>query len=283
MAVIGVLFKEVIVITQEEKVEIVNRSLQDMVDLRPYSQIIMDDHLVQILTKIDYSILRNAVFWSVLDDSNAEETVRQKVAEYREKKLSFRWVVGPGSEPKNLSKILIRNGFQKVPNGFPGAGMVASYHTMKRQNITLIQDHYSLQVVEKKEQIEDFVRIMGTCFQYTVDNSEFLRIAIYDDIMAQPRRLWYFLVDYDSEPVGILAVRVYSDGFAYLSAGAVIPEYRRRGALKFLGHHVIEFLKDMGITTYTTQTLPNTSEKLSQKFGFETVCQVDTLICLYGQ
>ena len=60
-------------------------------------------------------------------------------------------------------------------------------------------------------------------------------------------------------------------------------EYRRRGALKFLGNHVIEFLRDMGITTYTTQTLPNTSEKLCQKFGFETVCQVDTLICLYGQ
>ena len=270
-------------LSKENEVEIVNRSLRDMVDLRPYSQVVVNDDLVQILTKTDRSILRNAIFWSVLDDSDAEEIVRQRVAEYREKKLSFRWVLGPGSEPKDLLKILICNGFRKVPDGFPGAGMIASYHTIKRLNITQNQDNYSVQVVANKEQIKDFVRIMETCFQYTVDNGDFLRIAIYDDVLAQPQRLWYFLVKQDSEPVGILAVRIYRDGFAYLSAGAVLPEYRRKGALKFLGNHVIEFLKDMGITTYTTQTLPNTSEKLCKKMGFETVCQVDTLICLYNQ
>jgi len=269
--------------TKENEIEIVSRSLRDMVDYRPYSQIIMNDEFVQILTETDRSILRNAVFWSVLDDSDAEEIVRQTVAKYREHKLSFRWVVGPGSEPRDLLNILIRNGFQKVPNGFPGAGMIGSYQTIKETNVTQNQDNYSVQVVENKGQIRNFIRVMETCFQYTVDNGEFLRIAIYDDVMAEPKRLWYFLVKYDSEPIGILAARVYGGGFAYLSAGAVIPEYRRKGALKFLGNHVIEFLREMGITTYTTQTLPNTSERLCKKMGFETVCQVDTLICFYNQ
>ena len=270
-------------LAKENEIEIVNRSLRDMVDLRSYSQTIVNDEFVQVLTETDRSILRNAVFWSVLHDNDAEEIVRKTVAKYREKKLSFRWVVGPGSEPRDLLNILIRNGFQKVSNGFPGAGMIGSYHTIKRPNVTHNQDNYSVHVVENKEQIQDFVRVMETCFPYTVDNGDFLRIAIYDDVLAEPKRLWYFLVKYDSEPIGILAARNYSDGFAYLSAGAVIPEYRRKGALKFLGNHVIEFLREMGITTYTTQTLPNTSERLCKKMGFETVCQVDTLICLYNQ
>lgn len=268
--------------TPEEKIDIVNQSLKDMVDYRPYSQIIKDDNFVQILTESDRSILRNAVFWSVLSERNADEKVKQIVAMYRKKQLIFRWVVGPCSEPKNLVEILIKNGFQKVPNGFPGAGMIATYDTVKNQTTLLNQLDFSMQVVENEEQIDNFVGIMESCFRFTVKNDQFLRIAISDDIQAQPRRIWYFLVCYNDAPIGILVARTYNGRFAYLSAGAVLSKYRRKGALKFLGNHVMDFLREKGVTTVTTQTLPNTSEDLCRKLGFESVCQVDTLLCLFN-
>lgn len=266
--------------TAKENIAIVNQSLKDMVDFRPYSHIICDDDFVQILTEEDHSILRNAVFWSAFDDRNAEERVRQTVAMYKEKGLPFRWVIGPGSEPRDLMQILIRNGFQKIPDGFPGAGMVATYHTTQELIADQNRNSFSFQIVASETQIVSFVEIMESCFQFSVRNDRFLRVAIRDDVEAHPRRLWYFLVCFESIPIGILAARIYDGRFAYLAAGAVLSQFRRMGALKFLGHHVMEFLKDKGITTVTTQTLPNTSENLCKKLGFETVCQVDTLLYL---
>ena len=267
-------------LTKEEKIEIVNLSLRDMIDPRPYSQIINDDCFVRIITKTDYSFFRNSVYWSVLDDDDIDEKIEKIIADYKEHDLSFRWVVGPGSEPKELVDMLVFHGFQKVPNGFPGAGMIGTYHSMNIQSTVPFQGEYEMQIVAGSDQIDSFVGIMETCFRYTVDNEKFLKIAIHDDVFAQPRRLWYFLVCYRHEPIGILGARIYDDGFAYLSAGAVLPEYRRKGALKYLAKNVIGFLKDMGINTYTTQTLPHTSENLCANFGFETVCQVDTLLYL---
>ncbi len=269
-------------LTEDAKIDIVNESLKDMVDPRPYSKVKKEDGFAQILTESDQSLFRNAVFWSVFDEKDAEERVRQTVAMYKEKELSFRWVVGPGSEPKNLIEILARNGLQKIPKGFPGAGMIATYDTIKGQKPRQNQHCFCVQVVDHKEQIQDFVRILETCFGMSVGNERFLCAAINDDISAQPRRLWYFLVCSGSAPVGILAARTYGDRFAYLSAGAVLPEFRRKGALKFLGDYVADFLKGKGIATITTQTLPNTSEELCRKLGFETVCQVDTLLSLFN-
>lgn len=133
--------------TAEEKIAIVDQSLEDMVDFRPYSYVFCDDDFVQILTGEDRSILRNAVFWSAFDEKDAEERVSQTVAMYKEKGLSFRWVIGPGTEPRDLMQMLIRTGFQKIPDGFPGAGMVATYHTT--QGLMADQDgnSFSFQVV----------------------------------------------------------------------------------------------------------------------------------------
>lgn len=249
-----------------------------MVDSRPYSKVKRDDGFVQILTESDQSFFRNAVFWSVFDERDAEEKVKQTVAMYKKKGLLFRWVVGPGSGPKNLIEILARNGLQKIPKNFPGAGMIATYDTIKGQKTSKNQLCFSVQVVDCMDQIKNFVGILGTCFGPSVGNQRFLCAAINDDVSARPRRLWYFLVCCGGVPAGILAARTYGDRFAYLSAGAVLPEFRRKGALKFLGDYVADFLKGRCISIFTTQTLPNTSEKLCRELGFETVCQVDTLL-----
>ncbi|HEY1550113.1 MAG TPA: GNAT family N-acetyltransferase [Kofleriaceae bacterium] len=220
------------------------------------TRVIERDGWLQIVTPSSTLVSLNQVIHSALADAEADETIGQAVAMYRELGLRFRWNAGPGSAPADLGARLERH------------GLVASWGRGMARRIDDEPVASDARVVEVDARtIDDFTAVVAAGWDADAAPLD----AIHRRQLAEGRTVLFVAYD-DGTPPAAAAYHACSHS-AFLIGGVVLPAHRGRGLYRALVQTRIAHVQRRGFAVATTHARESTSAPILERLGFTTVCR----------
>ena len=233
-------------------------------DDRPHNTFIKQDNWVQCIDERDETAFKNGVLFSLLDEKNADNKVKEVVNFYKEKKIDFRWVIGDFTQPDNLEQILIDNG-----------GILHSVSTNLKAKVSnfkpLTHPDIELEFVTKNT-TNIYCDILNNVFASVKLDPKQIELSLLEDLSATPQKWFYILMKYKGDYIGTGGFKVMSD-FIYMTAAAILPEFQGKGLFKYLQFPDIgfDFVNEKNIKYVMTSANKKTAAPILSKYGFEFV------------
>lgn len=218
----------------------------------------------------------NHVGLAHLNENNAESTVQKIIQFYRNEKKSFSWIIGPGSEPKNLVSILLRNGFYHMED-LTELGLAME----TRNAMNHVSPGYS--VIEiPLERMAEYVDLISESFGSGMNRESAMSIVMMSNAINTTDKYRnqvkaYIAAENDTgKEVGFCTVTMDRDGkYAILDGSAVLPSYRGKGIYKSMISKRMQDAIKNGIEYFIIHALKGTSGPICEKVGFKRICQLD--------
>lgn len=227
----------------------------------PDTRIVERDGWFQLITPSLVAGGLNEVAFSRLDEAEVDAIIDRTFAEYRTAGVKFRWVTGPDTRPRDLSRRLVARGLQpqtvramyrEWDGTTPRAGSRITVEAASRENVAVLTE----------------VMARG----WDMDPAPLA--AHHEKILAEPEhgnRL--FLARVDGQPAATAGLVLFPRS-AYLVGGVVLPEYRGLGVYRALVAERARHAAAHGITLLTSQARAGTSAPILARAGFATVCDL---------
>jgi GNAT superfamily N-acetyltransferase len=197
-----------------------------------------------------------------------DEQIRQTLRLYQSKGLRCSWVVGPRTKPHDMGERLLAAGFQlsSVSWGLTAelselSLPTAPPSTEPRIDIELLGEHT----------LDQWLHVHHAVWSVQTEVAARMREARQRRAFDTGHGVLEYVARANETVIGIAAVHLF-DGFAHLSEGAILPEFRKRGIFLRLVRKRLETIREMGRSFVTVHALPSTSGPIFQKMGFRRAC-----------
>lgn len=202
----------------------------------------------------------NEVSLAVLEIDEVDAVIDRTIAEYRGLGISFRWTVGPDSEPADLVSRLESRGL--VPEIV--IGLACPTEELARE----LPVGVTIDAVDEGN-VEAFTRVMA--IGWNMDAAPLL--SFHRRILASDGlRVPMHLARIDGQPAGSAAVALLPRS-AYLMGAVVLPEFRGRGVYRALVGSRARQAAELGIAVATSHAMASTSAPILLGLGFREVCR----------
>lgn len=236
------------------------RVVIDALERLPGSVLIDTDRWIQLKTPSSQSELHNKVLLVRSSPEAGDELIAKTVAEHEARGAHFKWLVGPGSTPDDLSSRLETLGL--IHQG-EGRGMVRDTEPLSipgEVHVRLATPH----------DIDDVVRLIAVNTKDASPGFEAaLRNRIDRDIHGS-RGVTQWIATVEGEPVGVSALRVLP-GIGYLQGASVIAAHRGRGFYVAMTEARLCHLRRLGIQRVAIWADARTSGPIAERMGFARV------------
>lgn len=218
----------------------------------------------------------NHVGLAMLTEDNVDSTVQKVIDFFKKERKSFSWIIGPGSEPSDLSDHLLKHGFYPLED-FTEYGMAISTDT-KIENVT---DKFSIEEIPIGE-LEQNVDLISESFGMGMNRDAAMSIVMLMNAINSTERYRgqisaYVAVEKDSgKKVGFSGMTMDREaGYAILDGSGVLPSYRRNGVYRAMVSKRLQVAREKGIEYLIIHAMKNTSAPICEKLGFRKICKLD--------
>jgi ribosomal protein S18 acetylase RimI-like enzyme len=234
---------------------------------RPEGEIYQTANLGQIITGLD---VFNRVTFSRFSEIELANRIREIVNFYRERNLSFSWLVGPASQPARLGESLEQNGLAYLDEW---AGMALDL-TTNYPDLKKALAPFGLKIV-RVNSVELFDQWVNTaCQGFTFSNNltrRYRKLFSTIPLLAEaPLQLYLAFLDGQPVSTGALFLSREAAGIYWLST---VPAYRKKGIARAVTLHLLReaCLKNCPkVVLHAT----NSSFHLYQTLGFKEYCRI---------
>ncbi|MFO7799754.1 MAG: GNAT family N-acetyltransferase, partial [Rhodohalobacter sp.] len=120
---------------------------------------------------------------------------------------------------------------------------------------------------------EEIAKIFYRTYEYSYFKEDMYLPKKIEEAVLSKEKLGVIARKEDGEAIGYFGVMQKEDSdIAELGEAIVTPSYRRNGVMTSMMNHLIEILKDQGVTALFAKAVTNhlVSQKVNHKFGYET-------------
>lgn len=227
------------------------------------SYLIEDENWYQIVSPSRKEASRNEVIFSKVDPGSELEIIQKVKNQYRELGTSFKWCIGPTSEPEGFGVFLEKEGFYY----WKARGMyslASEIHLPNQSGLVIKNVTY--------ENKEDYLNLFIKGWELDPCSKNNLREDLDWALKVSDKRFCYFIAYYKDVPVGTAGV-VLKENSAYLTGGNILQEFRGKGFYKGLIKKRVTFVQKHGIELLTTGAREKTSAPILENIGFKTAFQ----------
>lgn len=228
--------------------------------LRPDTRVIEREGWYQLVTPSAPGSMLNEVTVSRVPAEDAERTIDEVVAMYREHRHAAKWCVGPWTKPDDFGERLARRGF----SSWDVRGMAVD---------TARSLPHSEGVVIEEIGEADLDRYLAAALRgwsIPADQTAADLEGHENALRARPRLAHFFAAIVDGDIAGTSALFLRGD-YGYLVGAQVLPQHRGRGIYRALTATRLSFLAHRGIGLAVTHAREATSAPILDRLGFETV------------
>lgn len=209
----------------------------------------------------------NRVSCAQLDESNADQTIKELIRFYTIRKVNFLWSIGPNSRPANLEQYLLDNNL-KFTDTADGLYLdhLKPYELPKTEF-----EIKEIPVVADSPTIRTMAEGFGIPYESSKKSHEnYAQFAKH--LTMRTYAAFAKGVDY---PVGCAFTTYYPDQpLALLVGGCTLKDYRGRGIYNvFLKKRINDVIAD-GINTVVVIADVTTSAPICAKFGLKKACEL---------
>ena len=216
-------------------------------------------HTVRLVDKINE---RGTVIYSQLDESNADQTIREEIAYFKKLKIAddLEWKLFDYDPPTDLKARLIAHGF--VPQD-PDAVLILDLQAVPPVLLEPISQ--AVQRITDEARLSEIVTIHKGVWD---EDNDWLVKSLGRTLREKPQELSVYIAYVDGNPASAGWID-YHEGnpFAGLWGGSTLPEYRQRGLYTALVKARVQEAKARGIRYLTIDASPM-SRAVLEKFGF---------------
>jgi predicted N-acetyltransferase YhbS len=195
----------------------------------------------------------------------ADAKIEEMIERYRSRGLGFTWFVSPFDEPADLAERLERHGLIL-------AGDQVGMARVGLDPVDIpVNPRVAIEVIEptRDDQIEAMYRIVATCFNFTLEQTEQRRAGHFERY-RNPKTYENeinYLARVDGEPVGEAALW-FGLGIAYLGGASVLPQYRNQKIYSTLLARRLRDAHERGYHVATIHAEPM-SRRVVARYGFQ--------------
>jgi hypothetical protein len=233
---------------------------------RPDSLVVDEPGWFQVSTPSSREFFLNGVAFSAVSGVSGVERIQRTIREFRKRRVSFRWSVGPSSRPRDLDQILLAEGMKRTHECL---GMV---RTTDLSSLPSLHPSITVERVGPGE-----IASYASACALGWSNPESLAESIAQDmrrsISFDGNKIQYFLARVEGRPAGT-GVLCVSSASGYLKGTSVIPSERGKGVYRALLQYRVSILQRLNIPIVTVQAISDSSAPICRKFGFEQVCSI---------
>lgn len=181
----------------------------------------------------------------------------------------MRWIVFPGSRPKNINVLLENRGFKKtflmdgmyfeVPNDIPQASPGVTIEELSWDNL----DEYVMTA------LEGFRRENEPITQERINLS---KLNFEKRLRERDERKGSFLARLNGQPAATGAIHIFPNA-GYFMGSSVRPTFRSKGLYRSLVFHRLSLLRDQGIQLALIHARCDTSAPICKRLGFHSLFQ----------
>lgn len=204
----------------------------------------------------------NAVTRFSFEGPGLEDLVQRTLEPYRRNGSACLWIVGPGSRPEGLGRILEKQGFRldHLAYGLLRPTRLASPEVAEEITVERVTH----------ETLDDY--LFAARGGAAPDDE--LRAHFTEALAREPGRLECYLARYRGEPAGTSILRRLSPETGSLGSSMVLPGLRMRGIYKSLLGARLRRLNELGVPFAAVLAKQDTSGPICLRLGFEKVCEL---------
>lgn len=209
----------------------------------------------------------NRVSCAQLNESNADETIKELIDFYKSKKVNFMWAIGPNTSPANLDSFLLKNNF---------------VHTDSANGLYL-DDLKPYQLSQTDYEIKEIpvvadsptIATMAEGFDMPYESSKKAHGILARFTPYLTLRTYAAYTKNVAHPIGCAFTTYFPDApLALLVGGCTLKDYRGRGIYHVLLKKRINDVIADGINTVVVIANAATSAPICTKFGFKKACEL---------
>jgi len=200
---------------------------------------------------------RNMVARSRFTPETAHRRVGEILSEHLRKKVSCNWVVGPESQPSNLSQFLRAHGFSCRIHC---AGMACDLSSLVDRP-TVTED-----IVIEQVDAAPIIHPLTTERRRNLHRGLTLAAAL------KPRHVWHFAAAIDSQRIGTTTLQTGA-GVAGIYGVEVLARHRGKGIGTALVYAALEHGKTLGFSV-AVLSATGKGEGVYKRLGFREVCKL---------
>lgn len=211
----------------------------------------------------------NGVIDAQISLQNAEETVKEIISSFKEKKLPFIWITGPSSTPVNLREYILDNELIFIIKP-PGMAYNLNHLTEEKKEIPGLE----IIKVENIKTIEAYMEVGLIGLEWNKNTTwNFLKEVCTRFYLKDDPKHSAFLAYFNGKPVAI-SRGFYGAGVIGLYRVATLEGARRKGIGTAISLAPLYEAKERG---YEIATLISTDMgfNIYKKIGFNTICDFE--------
>ncbi|MBZ0277269.1 MAG: GNAT family N-acetyltransferase [Anaerolineae bacterium] len=205
----------------------------------------------------------SGIFYTRLDEANADAIIEQEIAFFRAIGCDFEWKLYSHDTPADLLGRLERRGFEI---GEPDAIMVLEIE--HAPELLLRPVSADVRPITDPEKLSDVLAVLKPVWD---ENFDGLMKHLESDLRENPDFLNIFVIDEDNVPVSVAWMNFLPENaFAGLWGGSTLPEYRGKGFYTTLLAARIQRAQQRGCRFVTVDAGPM-SRPILEKLGFQQI------------
>lgn len=219
----------------------------------------IDNHTIRyVMPAIDFGF----VLYSDLTAQTADAAIQAQIAHFSELGIPFEWKYFDYDQPDDLPERLIKHGFVAEP---AEAVMVLDIENVPARLTTPVTADVRQLTRETLTDADSVHMAVWGEQDKTLPSKRALHIW-----EQAPESLSLYVAYIDDQPVAYARLEIQPDNpFAYLWAGATLPQFRGRGLYTALVATRLQAAHARGCRYITVDAMPDTSMPIVQKLGFQ--------------
>ena len=245
----------------DERVYILEHALFEVNEESENTKTVISNNWLQMITPGGVHSSTNAVFRSIVQESEIDQQISEVTNLYRSLGVPFRWLVTPLTEPKSTEAKLLEKGFTLL---YEAEAMIISVDKVLQP----LADNLEVREVKLKDAklyIDTFAKSWGVSPEQKQETKKLVETAL-----DKNHNFHAFVAFRNGEPVGNSLLIECTTG-AYLAAAAVLGSHRGQGIYKAMLSARAEVAKKLGHTNLMIHARKETSAPVCRKLGFEWV------------
>jgi ribosomal protein S18 acetylase RimI-like enzyme len=205
----------------------------------------------------------SGIFWSNLNDDNADAVIAEQVAIFGGRGGAFEWKLYDYDQPADLAERLLAAGF--VPQNAESFMVAEVSEVVAALGSANLPDGVRAVPVADAAGVALMARVQGGVF---ADDKSELREAILAQLASAPELVAIVVAMAGDLPVSAARIEFLpGTEFAGLWGGGTLPQWRRRGIYRALVRYRAEIAAGRGYRYLTVDASPD-SRPILEKIGF---------------
>lgn len=213
-----------------------------------------------VFSKIPHPIF-NCVIKTNSSEENVENTIKNISDDYQKHNTPHCWWVSDHLESTSFPAYLKQMGYQLGPLYWGMHGKIKKIKLPEIENASI-----RIERVSCLEELDSWIQPIQASFEFSNEVATAF-LDCFKDLFIKNNRMIHFIAYYDNQVAGSSTLFLDKDS-AGLYNGAVLPQFRRKSVISFLGNHMVKEAKNQGLDDIVMQAADDTYN-LGIKVGLE--------------